>query len=356
MNRRTVLGLLAVAPLACRSGLPDPEPRPDPVERAVAALRARALPDGRIPSTTYGFMRDGHSTTALLALALPDGPLKDGALTWLEAQLQRGPLGFAGPALDYPVYATAIGLRALLLARPTAAVEPAVDWLLAQQLSDGWEDAPVHGGFGMGRAPGQAPPAPPFPGHVDLSMTRRAMQALTQAAAAGLGGDRIPAALTAGAAFTRRCRAGDGGFVYSPGELALNKSALVPGVEAARSAADHRGYGSATADGLLALRAAGQEDEAALAWLSSHHRVDRNPGLEGAPIAAYATAMRFYYRAAAAEALAGTDGLTEDWRAPLRAAVLAEQGADGLWRNELALQKEDDPVIATGLALLALRA
>lgn len=352
MDRRSFMGLLAALPLACRRRAPPPE---DPVARAVQALSALALPDGRIPSSTYGFMREGHSTTALLALALGglDGSarnLKEGALAWLDSQLQQGPLGFAGPALDYPVYATSIGLRALLLSMAGARFQPAVDWLLDQQLLVGWEGNPVHGGFGMGRAPGQAAPAPPFPGHVDLSMTRRAMQAIDLAGRAGLGGGRIEDALEAGAAFVHRCRAGDGGFVYSPGELALNKSALVPGVETATSAADHRGYGSATADGILALRAVGEEDEAGRSWLQANHRVDRNPGLEGAPIEAYAEAMRFYYRAAAAEALAGTEG----WQAPLREAILAEQAADGLWRNSLALQKEDDPVIATGLALMAL--
>ncbi len=337
------MALLAALPLACTRRASPPE---DPLGRAVTALRALALPDGRVPSSTYGFMREGHSTTALLALALPVGPLKEGALAWLDTQLQRGPLGLAGPALDYPVYATSIGLRALLLSMAGPRFQPAVDWLLDQQLLAGWEGDPVHGGFGMGRAPGQAAPTPPFPGHVDLSMTRRALQALALAERTS----RIQAALQAGAAFVHRCRAGDGGFVYSPGELALNKSALVPGVETAASAADHRGYGSATADGILALRAVGEEDEAAIRWLRANHRVDRNPGLEGAPIEAYAEAMRFYYRAAAAEALAGQEG----WQAPLREAILAEQGADGLWRNALALQKEDDPVIATGLALLAL--
>ena len=44
------------------------------------------------------------------------------------------------------------------------------------------------------------------------------------------------------------------------------------------------------------------------------------------------------------------------WQDGLITALIAEQGEDGLWRNELALQKESEPIIASSFALLALSA
>lgn len=375
MHRRALLRLLIASPLllpACRGPSPDAPAPPDPVLGAVARgaafLASQAAPDGRVPSATYGFMREGHATTALVARALvacgsslPQAAhgLRDGALAWLERALAAGPLGLSGPAPDYPVYATALGLTALHEAGRGTALDTAVSWLRAQQLLGGWEGHPAWGGFGLGRAPDAPPPTPPFAGHVDLSMTRRALQALAPRVRPD------DPALAAGLAFTRACRAapapgGGRGFVYSPDELALNKAGLAEGVDQARSPADQKGYGSATADGLLALRACGRpaadpDVQAAAAWLAAHHRPDLNPGLEDAPIAAYGPAMRFYYRAAVAEARAHQPGLlAADARAALVAAILAAQQADGHWQGELALQKEDDPVIATALSLQAL--
>jgi len=68
---------------------------------------------------------------------------------------------------------------------------------------------------------------------------------------------------------------------------------------------------------------------------------------------AFGTAMRGYYRAASAEVFARLEG-PSGWRESLVDAVLAEQAEDGSWRNESPLQKEDDPLVATGFAVQAL--
>ena len=82
------------------------------------------------------------------------------------------------------------------------------------------------------------------------------------------------------------------------------------------------------------------------------HRADRNPRIadDRQP---FAPAMRGYYRCGAAKVfdrLQGPDG----WVSGLADALVAEQHRDGRWVNDSALQKEDDPVIATSLALSAL--
>ncbi len=81
----------------------------------------------------------------------------------------------------------------------------------------------------------------------------------------------------------------------------------------------------------------------------------RNPRLADGPMPAFASAMRYCYRATAAPVLARHGG-PPGWRDALIDALVAEQATDGSWRNASPLQKEDCPVVATSLALLALGA
>ena len=263
---------------------------------------------------------------------------------------ENGALGLATPIADYPCYATGMLLSCLGAARPagwSALALPSVAWLRSQQFrsADGWAGHPAQGGWGMG---GEQPRVPPHAGHVDLSMTRRVILGLRAA-----GVRASDPALVECRDFVARCQAPDGGFFYSPVELALNKG---------RRAADTapRGYGSATTDGLLCLLALRVDDrgdrfpqQRALRRLMEHHRLDRNPGLEGGEMEPFALAMRGYYRAGAARCFASLGG-PRGWRPALVLALTAEQQSDGSFRNPSPLQKEDDPIIATGFAIQAL--
>ncbi len=70
---------------------------------------------------------------------------------------------------------------------------------------------------------------------------------------------------------------------------------------------------------------------------------------------AFAEAMRGYYRAGAARCFARWGG-PEDWRSRLAMAIVTEQHPDGSFRATNGLQKEDDPIVATGFAVQALAA
>jgi hypothetical protein len=93
----------------------------------------------------------------------------------------------------------------------------------------------------------------------------------------------------------------------------------------------------------------------ALDWLVRHHRLDRVPGFPAEPDARWDLAMVHYYAAASAQVFAR---LQPDlpWRAPLTERLRATQRPDGSWANEVSLMKEDDPLIATSLSLIALAA
>lgn len=366
LSRRSLLGLLASAALV-RCARPEAEPRAvDPaqaaLDRGAAWLWAQQEPRGAFPSQTYGLLRRGQSLTPFCLLALADAadagaPFQTEAAgralgAILSFAAEDGAIGFVDPVVDYPVYASALSLSAFARLGPTGWRErlaPTERWLRAAQLrrDAGWAGHPGQGGFPMG---GRAPPAPPEAGHVDLSMSRRALEAL----AAWGAGPEDPA-MVEGREFVLRCQAPDGGFIYSPVEGALNK-----GARTTEEPVVYQGYGSATTDGILALLAVGVPPsdralERALEALGAAHRVDLNPGVEAGPSAAFASAMRYYYRAGSAavfRALGGPPG----WREALCAALVAEQRADGAWANPVALQKEDDPIIATGFALRALAA
>ncbi len=368
-TRRSVLTALAAASLTLagcpRRQTPEEALRArarDAVQRGVAWLVGQQDSGGRFPSSTYGFLSGGESLTpfALTALlTLPPDALADIA-TPVQRALRAiatmpdtsGAIGFGGVGPDYPVYATGMGAFCLGQVRPAGweqAVAPMLAWLRTQQFSGPqWRAHPALGGFGMGWT---TEPEPPNAGHVDLSMSRRAIEAFR---ACGVP-DGDPTLRLANR-FLARCQAQDGGFLYSPVEVALNKGLVIGDVQ--------QSYGSATADGLLAAFAVwgpGWPDlsprppmiERALLRLSALHRVDENPGVRGGPMEPFAVAMRGSYRAAAAQVFRVAGG-PDGWRAPLMEAVLAEQQPDGRWQSESPLQKEDDPLVATAFAVTAL--
>jgi len=382
VSRRQVLqGMLGFAAsgtfLGCDGGgasILDPASR----ARAEAAMSAgaaylwsRQQGDGLFGSDVYGTLRGGQSLTPFVLESLvglprrfdPVAVERDERIAWglgalLGLRDDEGALGFADSTLDYPCYATGLLLSCLGAVRPKdweRHAEPSVNWLLGQQFrsENGWIGHAAQGGWGMGT---HAELTPPNAGHVDLSMTRRVLQGLR---AVGLSLDTLP--LREARAFVARCQAANRAFVYSPVEEGVNKGERPHDSLDATSdspiASVSLGYGSATCDALLALDSlglgSGRIAREGLAWLHLNHRVDRNPGVDGGPMALFAVAMRGYYRAATARCFARFGG-PPNWRAAMIEAIGAEQNEDGTWRNESPLQKEDDPLIATPFALQAL--
>jgi squalene-hopene/tetraprenyl-beta-curcumene cyclase len=181
---------------------------------------------------------------------------------------------------------------------------------------------------------------PPHTGHVDLSMTRTVLQALS---AAGVKPD--DPAMRKAVVFLDRCRNSDGGFHFSTVVLDANK--------AGHDGAEYRSYGTATADGILSLLAAGVPASdsrvvRAQAWISRHHSPDEASGFIGPAYERWRQGLRYYYAAQSSEAF-------RLLKAPALMHTLApHQRPDGSWINPQTLVKEDDPLIATAFALRAL--
>ena len=319
-----------------------------PLRKAAQYLWARQSDDGGFHSATYGLLRSGQSLTPFVLVALLDAPggaslnMRSGvdrALAFIKANTKAdGALGLMDDsAADYPNYATSLAVAAMVKAKSPGyekIIEPMVAQLRTQQFSEtnGWtpQDAP-YGGWGMGGSIRR----PPETGHVDLSMTRYVIEALRLS-----GVPASDAAMTRALAFLERSQNPDGGFHFSPVNPEINKAGQ-------SGDGGFTSYGTATADGVLALRAAGVPDTdprvaKALKWLMDHHRPDRAPGFEKGSDRPWESGLRFYYAHAISRVL------------PNLPVELLPQADDGSFRNPNNLVKEDDPLIATAFALYAL--
>jgi hypothetical protein len=315
------------------------------LKKSAQYLWAQQSEDGGFHSATYGLLRSGQALTPFVLVALldaagsassaPPGAVER-ALSFIKANTNAaGALGLMDSAsADYPNYATSLAVSALVKARRPGYErerEPMVAQLRSQQFceANGWlpADAP-YGGWGMGGPVHR----PPEAGHVDLSMTRYVLEALKLS-----GVPRSADVLKRALLFLERSQNPDGGFYFSPVNPEINK---------AGKSGDGRfaSYGSATADGVLALRAAGIPDddpriEKAIRWLRIYHRPDRAPGFAKGPDEPWGFGLRFYYAHAISRIL---PGLRIELPAPAK---------DGSFRNTNNLVKEDDPLIATAFAL-----
>jgi hypothetical protein len=349
------------------------------VASAAAWLWAQQDPDGAWRSETYGLLASGQSLTPFVLEALLEVPADvcrppAGALTRALEAIRLGVgddglCGLADPeAPEYPVYTTAHALRCLLR---VGAPEDEVlalrlaDALLTQQLGPDLSDGhPAAGGWGFGLRP------PGHPGHMDVCHTRHVLEALQLAG-------RVDPDVRAGAeeflAFVQRHPSDrrpqppgddagqrgdvpyDGGFYFSPVVQAASKGGVGTTEDGTRYL---RSYASATCDGVLALLAAGvpRFDErvvAAAGWLRRRSRLDVPEGIPDDDPSGWAQAVHFTHlasRAKAWNALGGPSG----WRGALAAHLAELQREDGSFANAGAhLMKEDDPLLCTGLALLA---
>ena len=314
----------------------------------VAAVARRRLASGQ---SLTPFVLD-----ALLALPEVAGEGVEKAFEFCARRIDSaGALGRAEPGLpDDPTYATAHAVLSLAHAKPASwqtTAAPLVDYLRGQQLTErnGWtRDHPAYGAWGMGGEPRQAP----YPGHVDLSMTRHVLQALR---AAGVpGGDPC---FRKAQVFVERCQnyaagesIGDGGFFFSTVVLDANK--------AGSTQDGFRSYGTATADGILSLLECGRTGEdpriiAAREWMAEHHCSDGAAGFEADERQRWREGLRYYHAASASEAYSRLNAKPDS---QLAAELVGLQREDGSWANPEKLVKEDDPLIATAFAVRALAA
>ncbi len=178
----------------------------------------------------------------------------------------------------------------------------------------------------------------------------------------------------------------DGGFFFMYDDPVRNKAGIykesVPDSPMPTYRYGFASYGSTTADGYRALRLCGEKDarrlQAAERWLQQrldfeHHVGDYAPERRNQQDAVY-----YYYVASAARACAAgkltlasetsrspTDATptttsranaqrANDWAGSAARALLRRQQSDGRWQNGHPLVREDEPLLATAYAVIAL--
>lgn len=252
--------------------------------------------------------------------------------------------------LIYPVY-TGAGTLLLLARNADPKRDEWLKYLASYQLTEdlGWKPAdPDYGGWGYAMKPPRKGGGDPL-GSSNLSATTFGLGALAVSGRKA-GDPRMKKALT----FIKRCQNPDGGFRTNLSDLTMNK------------AGEKNSYGTATSDGYRALLRAGvspQDPQAVKAWewVERNFNPEVQPG--DFPEARFADrdGLLYYYLWSTAHALAAREraGVALDERGRLMYRemckhVLALQLEDGSWRNSSSASREDDPLVATPMAMAVL--
>ena len=397
-TRSLFLLIFTLAPLAgCRGAdsellakdpaVAKPPPEEHPRQRLPLGDSCRWLwnqqtEDGGWHSQHYGLLKSGQAYTPFILhtlLEVPESicPRPAGAVERALQFIRRntnaaGVIGMSDPdVLEYPNYSTAYALLCFLKIDPTdPLVGRMADYLQRQQYREtrGFpDDHPAHGGWGFGGtlSDGQ-------PGHMDLAHTRRVLQALNAADRlhrdAGQAAERFlrlvqrhptcqraQPQLDPDHSRSETVALYDGGFYFSPVVLAANKGR----VERETEQPYLRSYASATCDGVLSLLQAGvtAEDERvqkAIEWLMLHPQIDYPAGVPTDHPEPWGEASHFYHLAVRAEANRALQ-IKGDWQQRIRDHLVELQRDDGHFVNQSSpLMKEDDPLLATTLAVIAL--
>jgi hypothetical protein len=338
--------------------------------RAVDWILPKQEKDGGWHSETYGALKQGAATTALVFYGLAqlpksfaeraETPLTD-AVRFLKIGIEKTKtVSCPDGTFDYPTYAAAQALSASQKLRKSglkglAEADEATlaSYLIQAQLDERRDfkpDSPHYGGWdllGTQLVKGLTT-------ETNVSLAVYALEALAEQKSPGAIDCRKKAL-----AWTLKAQnlPGDGGFAFSGNKDSLANKAYWLDKEHAKP----RSYGSATCDGLRCLLLAGEKKasepvKAAIAWLEKHPAAKLVTGFEEVKEdTGWPEGLRFYYYAGVAECMRYcSETFQKAVTADLLESLAKQQLKDGYWQNESARMREDDPLIATSFAMVAL--
>ncbi|NNE33962.1 MAG: terpene cyclase/mutase family protein, partial [Rhodothermales bacterium] len=186
--------ILLIGLMSCSTDLRPQPSAPEVLQRSVDYLVSLQDSDGGWRSPTHGFLRGGQAWTPFVLYQLahaqetvgvnvPDTVFENG-VDFIRSHVNEiGVLGLKDPdIMEYPNYSTSYALRAMLkLGSPAdrELVDRMADYLLAQQYTEQRDIAPSNVAFGSWGF-GEKVVRRGFVGHVDLSHTRRVIEALSE--------------------------------------------------------------------------------------------------------------------------------------------------------------------------------
>jgi len=351
-----------------------------PLADAVAQLLSQQGDDGLWHSEHYGALKQGAAVTSLAVYALShaldkqDSPdetalkaCRRAVATLMPESRKRGYIINPDGSPDFPTYCTALVLLAhekIDVGLTTDDVAMFQTYIRRAQLDERRSfdsDSQPYGGWDlMGPTELQG-----VTSGANVSIAAFALEALKSDASDDANRVRSRA-LT----WARKCQnlSADDGFPFTSDPKSQNNKAGTDEEEPEEKEEVKPGnplsYGSPTCDGLRCLLAAGAgkgknakdaDVKRAIDWLTKHPEVSHVPGFETTPESGWAEGLRFYYYSTLSQVL---KHLPAEEAAKRSAALLAqlkkEQQKDGGFVNESARMREDDPLIATAFAIIAL--
>lgn len=278
--------------------------------------------------------------------------------------------GIYNAKVGYGNYATSIALAFLAKLRDPShkeTIQSARRYLLKEQWGENRlddkgqpinENHPYYGGAGYGKS--RRP---------DLSNTQWMVEALH---ASGLSPE--DPAYAKALRFISRCQmlgstndqpfaqgSEDGGFIYTAAQGGSSQAGEVT----INDRRQPRSYGSMTYAGFKSMIYANLDRrdarvQAAWKWIRAHYSLEANPNM---PEAQSEQGLYYFYHTFA-KALAAwgepllidAKGTPHDWRSELCDTLIRKQRGDGSWSNPADRWYEDDPVLVTSYAVLAIQA
>ncbi len=338
---------------------------------------------GKIPGTDPKSGEAGISALALRAMSKAPADLRKELEPAMEktasylVSLQVADGSIANPGAGLTTYRTSIGIMALQsldAAKYADAIQKGRGFLEKTQWSEDTlpgasaaekKASPFYGGWGYDKD-GARPDA-------DLSNAHFAIEALREC---GLPPDSP--VFKRAAVFIQRCQnrsesndlkavgikiGDDGGFMYDPA-LDTTKSAPVQNPDGTVTIPS---YASITYAGLMSLLHANvaKDDprvKGAIAWIEKNYTLDENRGLGTRANPQGAKQGLYYYYQTFAKALAAwgerevkaADGTAHRWADELVNRLAEQQKPEGFWVNDVKRWWEDDPVLCTTYAAIAI--
>ena len=352
------------------------------LNKAVAWLVSQQDESGAFKSQHYGAMKQGAATTSLALYSLSMTPEKcreknreaiQKAIAFLMPGIRaRGRVANPDGSLDHPVYSTAMFLVAVN--RLDHELDPKLlvtllDFLVRSQCVEDrgfGPENPNHGGWdviGPDVMPGKT-------SGTNVSVTHFVLEAFACHVPVAQDQDSVIDKVTIERVLNSRKQAvawlgrlqeksESGGFYFTaqPGS-ALNKS---------RTDDDKpQPYASATCDGLLSLSFGGEIEsvnfENASQWIRKRTTAVTVGGFENQKDSGWPKALQFYYLQSLARSTVSIgdsekmkkEKLSESILADIHATLGKSQHEDGRFENESSLMRENDPLIATSFAIIAL--
>ncbi|MDA8774131.1 terpene cyclase/mutase family protein [Opitutales bacterium] len=349
------------------------------LQKAFNYIFSKQSPDGAWKSEHYGLLKSGQSLTPFILHTLSGSTLQksqiyekmvEQAMNYLRSYNEMGVHGISDPdLLDYPNYSTSYALHCFLRfgnKNDQESIKNMINYLQNQQFSEGSgfpQNSPAHGGWGFGI--NQKPTMGSF---VDLAHTRRILQSLNDANSIT---NRIK---SRSEYFLNRLQKRkevpndsqikwipeygyDGGFFSSPTIAYANKGRTL--VDQDSGEKYFRSYATATCDGLLSMIALdydlnSREIKDAKNWLLQNQDWALPSGVPLDDPSPWAESMKFYNLMALAEVHSSLQ-ISGSWKKNIVHFLAKRQTTDGSFINlDGRLMKEDDPLISTTYAIVAL--